>query len=303
MQTLEALKRKTKSAEDLQSVVRTMKALAAVSIRQYEEAVDSLEQYAATIEQGLRMVLWQAPPDELPFSGKRADGASVRHDRSGTGAVVFGSDEGLCGQFNEQIARFAEERLHQKAAGSQPARCLAVGLRVANSLRDHRLQVDGELSVPGTASGITTVVQHLLLQLDAWRTEHRLGRILLFYNRRHSASTYRPHASQLLPIPEKFRTADTRRWPGPTLPTFSMDRGPLLSALVQQFLFVKLFRACAESLAGENASRIASMQSAERNIGDLLADLKQQYNQRRQDAITEELLDVVTGFEVLRKRK
>lgn len=300
MQTLEALKRKTKSADDLQSVVRTMKALAAVSIRQYEQAVDSLEQYSATIEEGLRMVLWQAPPEDLPSARGRSD---RRRSRVVTGAVVFGSDEGLCGQFNEQIARFTAERLQRRGHHRNAARVLAVGLRAANSLRDHDLQVDGELSVPGTAAGITAVVQRLLMKLEAWRAEHRIDRILLYYNRRQSASTYRPHGSQLLPIPEEFRTTDTGCWTGKTLPAFTMDRRALLSALVQQFLFVRLFRACAESLAGENASRIASMQSAERNIGELLAELRQQYNQRRQDAITEELLDVVTGFEVLSSRK
>jgi len=78
-----------------------------------------------------------------------------------------------------------------------------------------------------------------------------------------------------------------------------MNRETLLSRLIQQYLFVSLFRACAESLAGENASRIASMQAAERNIKERLLNLQAEFNQRRQTAITEELLDVVSGFEAL----
>ena len=78
-----------------------------------------------------------------------------------------------------------------------------------------------------------------------------------------------------------------------------MESDVLLSRLVRQYLFVSLFRAMAESLAGENASRIASMQAAEKNIQERLAELSTAYNQRRQTAITEELLDVVTGFEAL----
>lgn len=289
MQTLETLKRKTDSAEDLQSVVRTMKTLAAVSIRQYEAAVEALQDYFATVETGIRMLLWHAP----------AGGAEVQTPVDGaTGAIVFGSDQGMCGQFNEQIVEYADESLSGDRAGH---RFLAVGMRAANGLRDRGRQVDGELNLPGSAGGITVLVQDLLRLLDEWRTEHRLGCVRLFYNRRRTASTYRPHEMRLLPVPESLRTRTAHKWPGRTLPAFTMDRSRLFSALVRQYLFTALFRACAESLAGENASRIASMQAAERNITELLQDLRTQFNQQRQTGITEELLEVITGFEVLRE--
>ncbi len=288
MQTIEALKRKTKSAEDLQSVVRTMKTLAAVSIRQYEAAIDSLHDYFTTVEEGIRMLLWQTPVE-----------GSERQQPSdnNSGAIVFGSDQGLCGQFNEQIIHYADESLRGDHASQF---FLAVGVRVANGLRDRGRHVDEELSVPGSATGITFLVQDLLQQVEKWRTERQLGRVLLFYNRRRTASTYRPHELQLLPVPESLRRRTERKWPGRTLPSFTLGRSQLSSALIRQYLFVALFRACAESLAGENASRIASMQSAERNIGELLLELRTQYNQQRQTAITEELLEVITGFEVLK---
>ena len=74
----------------------------------------------------------------------------------------------------------------------------------------------------------------------------------------------------------------------------------LLSHLVRQYLFVSLFRACAESLASENASRIAAMQAAEKNIEERLDEFQDAFNKMRQSAITEELLDIVAGFEALR---
>jgi len=286
--TLQALQRRIENATDMESVVRTMKTLAAVSIRQYEAAVDSLRDYSATVEEGIRMVLWHSPPQ-----GVESPASSTK-----TGAIVFGSDQGLCGQFNEQIVGYADESL----ADVRPRpRFLAVGLRAANGLRDRGEVVDGELAVPGSAAGITGLVQDLLLKVEAWRTETALGRVLLFYNRRRSASTYRPHEMQLLPVPETLRQRTQGKWPGRTLPLLTMDRTRLFSGLIRQYLFVTLFRAAAESLAGENASRISSMQSAERNIGELLSDLRMQYNQQRQTSITEELQEVVSGFEVLRE--
>jgi F-type H+-transporting ATPase subunit gamma len=83
------------------------------------------------------------------------------------------------------------------------------------------------------------------------------------------------------------------------LPAFAMDPDHLFSALVRQYLFVSLYRALAESMASENASRLAAMQSAERNIGDRLDDLTRQFHQQRQTAITSELLDIAAGFEAL----
>ena len=78
-----------------------------------------------------------------------------------------------------------------------------------------------------------------------------------------------------------------------------MDWDALFSALVQQYLFVALYRACAESLASEDASRLAAMQNAERNIKDRLDELHAEYHHQRQNSITAELLDIVAGYEAV----
>jgi F-type H+-transporting ATPase subunit gamma len=80
-----------------------------------------------------------------------------------------------------------------------------------------------------------------------------------------------------------------------------MDWDALFSALIRQYLFVSLYRAFAESLASENASRLAAMQNAERNIDERLTALQGQFHQQRQSSITEELLDIVSGFEALKE--
>jgi F-type H+-transporting ATPase subunit gamma len=78
-----------------------------------------------------------------------------------------------------------------------------------------------------------------------------------------------------------------------------MDWNRLFSWLIREYLFVSLYRAFAESLASENASRLASMQVAERNIENRLDELSAQYHQQRQSAIDAELFDLVAGFEAL----
>ena len=72
-----------------------------------------------------------------------------------------------------------------------------------------------------------------------------------------------------------------------------------LRALIREYLFISLFRACAESLASENASRLAAMQRADKNIDELLEDLNRTFHRQRQNGIDEELFDVISGFEAL----
>jgi len=75
-----------------------------------------------------------------------------------------------------------------------------------------------------------------------------------------------------------------------------------LRALIREYLFISLFRACAESLSSENASRLAAMQRADKNIDELLEDLNGAFHRLRQSGIDEELFDVISGFEALRRR-
>ena len=158
-------------------------------------------------------------------------------------------------------------------------------------------------SVPGSVAGITPMVQELLLRSDQWQnpaTQPIIEQVFLFYNQLQSTVAYRSRMQRLLPINLKqLRHLEKQPWPSPVLPAFSMDWLPLFSALLREHLFVSLFRAFAESLASENAARLVSMQAAERNIEERLGELHKLYHHQRQDAITSELLDIISGFELL----
>jgi F-type H+-transporting ATPase subunit gamma len=289
-ETLERLRRRLKSTTDLQSVVKTMKALAAVNIRQYEQSVDALEQYNEVIERGLQIVLInriaQLPPsDHLPAP---------------TGLIVFGSDQGLVGQFNQRVASFASQTIGGQGPPPVQYRILAVGARVAASLENAGHSIEETFTVPGSVSTIAPLVQTLVMRIQAWRVDNGVLRVHLFYNHTLSAATYEPMTTQLLPIdPEWVSELQQRPWLTNQIPTTTMDWDALFSALIRQYLLVALFRASAESLAAENASRLAAMQAAERNIEEHLDRLHMRYHQRRQDMITEELMDIIAGFETL----
>jgi F-type H+-transporting ATPase subunit gamma len=291
MQEIEVVKRKMDTAEDLQSVVKTMKALAAVSMRQYEKAVASLAEYNRTVDLGLQVVL-------------RTGATPIRLTRSVSdgrlGAIVFGSDQGLCGRFNEQVADSALSTLPTLEAEPQRRCVFAVGTRLPSRLEERGQPVEETLTMPASLAGVTSRVQDLLMRLEAWCEQHRLDRVMLFHNRLLSGAAYTPHMVHLIPIDwSRLYRLVAQAWPSRSLPAFTMDQEPLLSSLLRQHLFVSLYRAFAESLASENASRLASMQAAERSIDERLEALRGEFRYQRQHAITEELLDIVSGFEAL----
>jgi F-type H+-transporting ATPase subunit gamma len=286
MESAETLQRRMGNLTDLQQIVRTMKALSAVSIRQYERAAYSLAEYERTVALGLRVVLRGRDQPHLPR--RRIPSRSAR--------IVFGTDHGLCGRFNEVIA---EHALSYGDRHYEAEPWLAVGERVAAILEE---PVGGGIKVlpmPGSAAAITALVQQVLLRMDAWR-QVGVGRVELFHNRPTARSGYEPHAQRLFPLELRdFRSGAEWDWPSRRLPRFSMDRERLLGRLLRQHYFVLLFRACAESLAAEHGSRLAAMQAAEKNIDERLEEVTGRFRRVRQESITSELLDVVAGFEAV----
>ncbi len=292
MQTLESLKRKIKSTQDLLSVVKTMKALAAVSIRQYQRAVESLLDYGRNVEMGLQVVLQSRPREEM---------ATGTVPLSRVGAIVFGSDQGLCGQFNAQVVSHALEELDRFGVSKENRYILTVGERT----KDHIMAADQEiydnLASPSSTAGVTPMVQEIVMILEEWHFGAQIQHIYLFYNHYVSGATYHPHTLRLLPLDQVWlEEIRSRKWESRSLPMFTQDWDTLFLALLREYLFVSIYRAFTESLASENASRLASMQNAEKNIQEHLEEIHVAYHRQRQMTITEELLDIVSGYEAMK---
>jgi F-type H+-transporting ATPase subunit gamma len=289
--TTASLRRKIGGAGDLQSVVRTMKAVAASSIGQYENSVRALADYYRTVELGLGACIRESGP--APLTAKRKG----RPEPGVIGAVVFGSDQGLVGQFNDLVADYAVAAL-----ASLPGRheVWAVGERVHARLADAGLPLVGLFAVPNSVKAITPLVGQILVESEARHDQGDVAELHLFYNRPTGGAGFAPVRQRLLPLDEAWRRELAGRpWPSKCLPEVLGGGTATLRALIREYLFVSLFRACAESLASENASRLAAMQRADKNIDELLVDLKGAFHRQRQSGIDEELFDVVSGFEAL----
>lgn len=289
MQTTVALRSKIDAAEDLLSVVKTMKTLAAVGIRQYERATAALASYSATVDLGIQALI-HALPDARTLTADDDDGAVA--------LIVFGTDQGLCGQFNERVVAAACGQTGARAAPFAPV--AAVGVRCVAQLEEQGIAPAAEFSVPAGVSGIAPLVADLLLLIDRWRSDGGVRSVWLAHNRLTHGVTYRSQVTRLLPLDRVWLARLTDNpWESRALPTYSGPAEPLFSALVQQHLFVTLSDVCAASLAAEDAGRLAAMQNAQRNIEDRLDALNAAYHHLRQQTITAELLDIVAGYEAV----
>jgi F-type H+-transporting ATPase subunit gamma len=288
--TTASLRRKIGSAGDLQSVVRTMKALAASSIGQYEKSVRALGDYYRTVELGLGACFRASETAAVVVERKgKANAGAI-------GAVVFGSDQGLVGQFNDVVADFTLKTLADLPG--QP-KLWAVGERIHVRLTDAGLPPLGLFTVPNSVQAITPLIGQILVEHETHQARGEVTELHLFYNRPTLGAVYAPVHQRLLPLDETWRRKLAELpWPTKPLPEV-MDDSATLRALVREYLFVSLFRACAESLASENASRLAAMERADRNIDELLEDLNGNFHRLRQSGIDAELFDVISGFEAL----
>ena len=289
--TMAILRRKISSAGDLQSVVRTMKALAASSIGQYEQSVRALADYYRTVELGLGACFRKNGPAVLRVVRKRPI------DLGPIGAVVFGSDQGLVGQFNDVVADYAIKTL---AALPGKSHVWAVGERVHARLTDAGLPLMGLFTVPNSVQAITPLVGQIQIESEAHRAKGEYVRLYVFHNRPLSGALYEPVSQRLLPLDAQWRQGLSKvRWPTRNLPEVTCRGTATLRALIREYLFISLFRACAESLASENASRLAAMERADKNIDELLENLHGSFHRLRQSGIDEELFDVISGSEAL----
>ncbi len=280
------LRRRLRAAHDLRAVVHGAKALAASGVRSCEQAARAADAYEQTVRLGLVACLGD---DDAPRPAPRPTPDAP------IDVLVFGSDQGLVGQFNEVMAAAVVDAI---GGWSRPARLWVVGRRVHQRLVDAGLSPADPLPTPVMVSAITPLIGQALAALDAPGTQPPLTALHVFHHRPGLGALPAPVERRVLPLDGAWRAAVCATpWPTRAVPETLGDRSPTLLALAAEYLFVTLFAACAESLASENASRLEAMQRAERNIDERLERLGRAARRLRQSTVDAELFDLLAGFE------
>nr|WP_321513740.1 F0F1 ATP synthase subunit gamma [uncultured Pseudodesulfovibrio sp.] len=290
MQTLDALQKRIQTTGDLLGVVKTMKSLAAVNIRHFERAARSLTEYAEVVEQGWAVLFRSG---ELTLPAGRETRALI---------LVVGSDQGMCGQFNELATRAALQEGDRIVGKGLDVAYWSAGDRIRIGLEDAGRVVVKHFSIPGTLGGVNLMVEGLVPHLAEWYRSGQ-GRFHVVHNAEGEREGYAPLVHNVLPLDKDWEEKVTAApWPSRCLPQTYLPTEALFAGLFEQHLFASLYGALVRSMAAENAARLAAMQAAENNIEDMRAHLQMTFHQIRQDSITGELLDIVSGFEAMIKQ-
>jgi F-type H+-transporting ATPase subunit gamma len=288
MPTEQQISRSITAAEDLESVVSTMKGLSAASLRQYELARSAAERYITNLERGLEVVLRHG----FPIGSEEGGATSI-------GVVLLGTEQGMCGPLNRRVLDHATGWLEDMGHDPPTWRVLAIGTRLGDELVAHRIRAERLLPQPSSATGVHDRVMEILLLIDGWRAEG-VGEVVAFHHTRFEQVRADPVTRHILPIEAGLlhRLRD-REWPTRMIPQLATGSREVFAALTRQLVVGRLFVALVDALASEHGERLIAMQSAESNIEERLEELRAAHRRERQSAITSELLDIISGYEIM----
>ncbi|WP_167496366.1 F0F1 ATP synthase subunit gamma [Desulfopila sp. IMCC35006] len=287
MENVARLSRKIRTAHDLLSVVKTMKGLAAVNIRHFESAARSMDKYSHIIEIG-----WQALlRNNVHMESRTRSSAAV--------CLVIGSDQGMCGQFNDAVVRFATEHIDSLKRNGIKIHYWTAGERVRVAF-DEVTSIEHHFALPSSTDAIGDLMLAMVHDFADLHEVHHIETFVLYFNRLGRGGAYEPVAVQVLPLDAQWsRQKKEAVWPSRCLPVVGMEVNDFFKHIFQEHLFALIYRAFAQSLACENGARLSAMMAAEKNILELEEKLQGKFRENRQSAITAELLDIISGFEAL----
>lgn len=314
MANLKSIRDRIQSVKNTKKITEAMRLVAAARVRRAQEQVLATRPFADRLAQVLYGLQARLRFDEanLPLLRQR--------EVKTVGLLVISGDRGLCGGYNANIIRRAENRAKELTAEGVKYKFVLVGRKAIQYFQRRDQPIDatytGLEQIPTAAEAANIADELLSLFLS-----DTVDRIELVYTKFVSLVTSRPVVQTLLPLdPQGLEVADdeifrlttrggvlevqrdkvatpTREFPRDMI--FEQDPVQILDALLPLYLSNQLLRALQESAASELAARMTAMNSASDNASDLITSLTQNYNKARQAAITQEILEVVGGAEAL----
>ncbi len=290
MPSLKDLKIRIASVKSTRKITKAMQMVAAAKLRRAQEAAEAARPYAERMEAVLGNL-----------AAGVAASASAPRLLGGTGSdqthllVVATAERGLCGGFNSSIVRLARAHAAGLLAAGKTVKILTIGKKGREQLRRDLgsllvghvdLSAVKKLSYPD-ASAIAHDVMHRF-------NEGEFDVCTIFYNRFQSVISQVPTAQQL--IPAVFEAAEGAAG---ALYEYEPDEEAILADLLPRGIATHIFTALLENAASEQGARMSAMDNATRNAGEMIDRLTIQYNRSRQQAITSELIEIISGAEAL----
>ena len=289
MPSLKDLKIRIASVKSTRKITKAMQMVAAAKLRRAQEAAEAARPYAERME----VVL-------ANLASGVAGSPSAPRLLSGTGKsdvhllIVATSERGLCGGFNSSIVKLARTHVARLIADGKTVKILTVGKKGREQLRrDLGPALVGHVDLGAVKrvgySDASSIAQEILSRFAAGEFDV----CTLFYNRFQSVISQVPTARQLIPATFEPRAARAQY-------EYEPDEESILTDLLPRGLATQVFTALLENGASEQGARMSAMDNATRNAGEMIDRLTINYNRTRQQAITSELIEIISGAEALK---
>jgi F-type H+-transporting ATPase subunit gamma len=298
MASLKALKGRIASVKSTQKITKAMKMVAAAKLRRAQSAAESGRPYAERMEAvmaSLATKVARSPQSPRLLAGTGAEQTHL--------LVVCTSDRGLAGAFNTNIVRAARKQADDLIRQGKTVHFYLVGRKgraVIQRLYPRQIVHQHDTSAMKYASfaDAQAIASDIVARFEAGNFDVAH----LFYAQFKSAILQVPVSQQIIPIPApspEATVASTSRDLSNAGVEYEPDEDEILAALLPRNIAVQIFRALLENAASEQGSRMAAMDNATRNAGDMINRLSIAYNRQRQAAITTELVEIISGAEAL----
>jgi F-type H+-transporting ATPase subunit gamma len=286
--TLNQMRRKKDACTKIQKVVRIMKLIAASQVKDCQRAAQASENYYSNIKTALSAFFKKL--------GKIVEQKRALTAPPLTVAIIFGTDQGLVGPFNDILARFVATSLK----GNEEKKVFVIGQRMGGILEKQGVRVDHLYPMPRSVKEIPSTIHELMLDMKLLVDFERRHTFFLFHNRTVPGELLEPVSTKVLPLDEVWQTElKQTSWPTHMIPEILETDDMALLHLLREYLFAAFARSLAESIECENLVRFLSMQKAEDSINETVSDLTVNINIERQSVIDAELFDVISDFSTL----
>lgn len=293
MATLREIKGRINSIRNTEKITRAMKMVAAVKFRKAQENILSARPYAYKLTDIIKTVI----PTLEDFQHELLTQREIKK----VCLVVVTSDRGLCGSFNTNLIKAAENAMHTTYKGyfeNHNLTLITIGKKAYMHFHKRDYEIFARYTNIFDQLEFSTA-QNFVTDILTGYNENKFDKIVFIYHEFKSAIQTRITEEQFLPI-QTFESENTQVKRTVSNFIFEPSTKEIIDFLLPKHLNIQVWRILLESNASEQASRMTAMEMATKNANDLMAELQLYYNKARQASITKEILEVVSGAEALR---
>lgn len=296
MANLKNIQRKIKSVQNTGKITRAMKLVSTAKLKKAEELAKASREYAYKLNEVVSNIACNVNKYDICGFGYDEKLFRKSENEKVVDIIFITSDKGLCGGFNTQTIK-AVKNLHASLKNEgKTVRIRGIGRKGIDNLRFNQIALsDTNIGVSGAPS--YEKAQNIIERAFADFIDGKTDKVIIVYNGFKSMISQEIRQIDLLPVDLE---ASANSYCTSIVSTEPDDSKIILDSLVKKYIEFNLYYSLIDSLAAEHASRVQAMDAANRNAKEMVSNLTVQYNKARQESITTELTEIISGMESLK---